>query len=914
MEDQTKLLQHLPYQGSAQEIVQQLTVHPETGLSAAEVEERRAKYGLNRLQEKKKEPLWKKVLAQLTDIMVIILIIASIISALTQDWIEAVVILAIVVINAVLGVVQEGKAEKALEALQKMAAPQARVLRDGNQLMLASEELVPGDIVLVEAGSIVPADMRLLDSSNLKAEEASLTGESVPVEKSAAFTTTESLGIGDRENMLFSSTAITYGRATGIVTGTGSATEIGKIATNLQEIQEEQTPLQKSLNHLGKWLAIICLVVCALVFIEEAWLDSSSAGLLEAFKTSVALAVAAIPEGLAAIVTIVLALGMKRMADQNAIVKRLLAVETLGSVDVICSDKTGTLTQNEMTVTKLYAGTNVYDVSGGGYAPYGEITAAGQITGSVKDDAVLQRLLLIGTMCNDARLVEMEGQWSILGDPTEGAMLSVGAKGGYLREEVWQKYNKAGDLPFDSDRKMMSVFVQGLEEQMLSLTKGAPDIVLDRCTHELTAAGVSALTAERRQEILAQNSAFARTALRVLAFAYRSHVGATAETEADVAEKDMIFVGLMGMIDPARPEARDAISVCREAGIRAVMITGDYKETAGAIAQDLGLLREGDGMLTGAELDQMSDEDLRNIVEHTSVYARVSPEHKVRIVAALRDKGHIASMTGDGVNDAPALKQADIGVAMGITGTEVAKGAADMILTDDNFATIVKAVEEGRVIYSNIRKFVGFLLSCNMAEILVIFITTMLVGIAPLEAIQLLWLNLITDSFPALALGREKGDPDMMRLKPRNKNEAIINKEMIGAIIVQSITIFAVVFAAFMIGNSGWLDVTVGGDLLREAKTMAFTTLIFSELLRAYSCRSERYSVFKIGFFSNKTMVWATVLSMVLLLLVLYVPILNLIFKTVPLGLQHWGVVLLLGGMPFLAGEIYKFFYHRTSC
>ena len=899
---------NLPYQGTAETIMSALQTESRTGLSAEEVSKRQAKYGPNSLQEKAKVTIWQKILQQLADVMVIILIIACLISAFTGDAIEAAVILVVVVINAVLGVVQEGKAEKALEALQKMAAPHARVLRDGRQTMLPAEELVPGDIVMLEAGDIVPADMRLIESRNLKAEEASLTGESVPVEKNAEFETSENLGLGDRQNMLFSSTAITYGRGMGVVTDTGNNSEIGKIAAKLQGIEEEQTPLQKNLNRLGKMLAIICLVVCAVVFVEEVVVDHSPTGILEGFKTAVALAVAAIPEGLAAIVTIVLAIGMKRMADQNAIAKRLLAVETLGCVDVICADKTGTLTQNEMTVTRIYVGNDLYEVSGGGYNPQGKFTLNGNEATLTAPDV---RLLEIGVLCNAAELVNEGEAWSILGDPTEGALLTAGAKAGITRDKLQADHRKLGELPFDSDRKMMSVFCDGYAEApVVSLTKGAPDIVLERCNTEMTADGVKPLTAERKAAIAQANSAMASTALRVLAFAYHDH--ADLASGESTAEQAMTFVGLMGMIDPARPEAGEAITVCNEAGIRAVMITGDYKDTAAAIARDLGLLRPGDGIVTGAELDEMSDADLEKIVDRTSVYARVSPEHKVRIVAALRNQGHIASMTGDGVNDAPALKQADIGVAMGITGTEVAKGAADMILTDDNFATIVHAVKEGRIIYSNIRKFVGFLLSCNVAEILVIFITTMVMGVAPLEAIQLLWLNLITDSFPALALGREKGDADIMRLKPRSKSEQIINREMIGAILVQSVSIFAAVFIAFLIGQNNQLFGGQFGDLL-EAKTMAFTTLIFAELLRAYSCRSERFNIWQIGFFSNKTMTGATLLSMALLLLVLYVPVLNVIFKTVPLDLLHWVIIIALGCVPFLAGEIYKLVFYRVK-
>lgn len=900
------------YRQTREAILEQWAVDPQYGLSAEQIAQQREIYGENRLAEKKKEPLWRKVLAQLLDVMVLILFAAGLLSAITGDWVESLVILAIVVVNAVLGVVQEGKAEKALEALHKMSAPRARVLREGQQQLIDAAELVPGDLVLLEAGDVVPADLRLLESSNLQAEEASLTGESVPVHKDANFIATSPLGLGDRANLVFSSTAITYGRGSGVVIGTGYQTEIGQIADKLQTIEQEQTPLQKSLNQLGKWLAVLCLIVCAIVFAEEAWLHPDAAGILDGFKTAIALAVAAIPEGLAAIVTIVLALGMKRMAEKHAIVKRLLAVETLGCVDVICSDKTGTLTQNEMTVTHFYVAGMDYTVEGIGYAPEGAVRS--QAGETVRPEALppaLQRLAEICTLCNDAQLQPDSSAkgWKILGDPTEAALLTLAGKLGVTRAALAAERPVVCDLPFDSDRKRMTVFCQGFEEaQTLSLTKGAPDLMLARCTEELLADGQrQPLTPARREALMAINSDYAHRALRVLALAYRAQ---PVNTETEVAESQMVFVGLVGMIDPARPEAKAAIAVCRQAGIRPVMITGDHRDTAAAIAMDLGLMQPGDQALTGAQLDEMSEAQLREAVAHTSVYARVSPEHKVRIVEALRQEGHIASMTGDGVNDAPALKQADIGVAMGITGTEVAKGAADMILTDDHFATIVDAVEEGRVIYANIRKFVGFLLSCNVGEILVIFITTLLTGIAPLTAIQLLWLNLVTDSFPALALGREAGDPDIMHQRPRSKTESIINAEMIGAILIQALTIFGAVFAAFWIGRAGWLG-DQSHDLLVEGRTLAFTTLIFSELLRAYSCRSERFSVFKIGFFSNKTMVMATLFSMGLMVLVLYVPFLNTLFKTVPLDLAHWSVVIGLGVLPFVAGELYKGIYNR---
>ncbi len=929
-----RLTSHEMYQGTSAEMLAKFNSDAEQGLSDALVQERLETYGANKLEDEKKESLLSKLINQFKDYMVLILVVAAIISGVLGDWVEAIVIIAIVLVNAVLGVYQEGQAEKAIEALQKMSSPQARVLRNGKQMLVDSQELVPGDVVLLEAGDVVPADLRLLESSNLKAEEASLTGESVPVEKDANFVASGKVGIGDRENMLFSSTSITYGKAKAVVVGTAHNTEIGHIATRLQGIKEEATPLQQNLNQLGKILGTLCLAVCAVVFIVGVLRGGE---ILDMFMTAVSLAVAAIPEGLQVVVTIVLALGMKRMADKNAIVKRLLAVETLGSVNVICSDKTGTLTQNEMTVKRIFVNNEIYEVGGVGYEPSGKIELDGSPI--AQNPPVLQRLFEIATLCNDAEISAKEdGSFQMLGDPTEGAMLTVAAKGGVTREQLLTVYPKTGDLPFDSERKMMSVFHKGFNEApVLSLTKGAPDLILERCTHEMTDAGKTPLTPARREEILSANTAFAKTALRVLAFAYKEQN----ETILEEAEQDMVFVGLMGMIDPARPEARDAIALCTRAGIRAVMITGDHKDTAVAIAKDLGLMHEDDRVFSGNELDDMSDEDLRGIVDHTAVFARVSPEHKVRIVSALRDNGNIASMTGDGVNDAPALKQADIGVAMGITGTEVSKGAASMILTDDNFATIVAAVKEGRVIFANIRKFVSFLLSCNVGEILVIFLSTLILGpnYAPLSAIQLLWLNLVTDSFPALALGQEKAEADIMDRPPRKRSENIINRDMIWTIVVQAIAIFIAVFAAFQIGRMLYPDVLATAiksaqELVTDpamlasqfsflpqagfvpshgARTFAFVALICAELLRAYSSRSDRHSVFSLGLFSNKSMVQATLVSTILLLMVIYVPVLDVIFQTIPLSLRDWGIIVPLALLPFFVGEIFKAVYYRGS-
>lgn len=906
-----------PYAHSNSDILSSLASDGEKGLTSAEAQKRLLEYGLNSLGEKKATPLWKRFLQQFADAMVLILIAAAVLSAFMalkeggfEGWIDVIVILSIVIINAVLGVYQEGKADQAIAALKRMSSPQSKVIRDGKQQVLASDQLVPGDLVILDAGDLVAADIRLLKQSSLKIEEASLTGESVPVEKNADTVLNEDCGLGDRENMAFMGTAVTYGRARGVVVGTANNTELGRIASKLQNIDESATPLQKNLTSLGKVLGIVCIIVCIIVFAVDVFVQGEAWD--NALMTAVSLAVAAIPEGLAAVVTIVLSIGMTRMASRNAIMRKLLAVETLGCVDVICSDKTGTLTQNEMTVTRLYDGRKTYDVSGIGYAPEGVITDDSGREAAA--EGVLKRLLQSGLLCSDAVIfAKDDGKYSCIGDPTEAALVTMAGKVGFVKEIANKEYPRVTELPFDSDRKMMTTYHRNIEpDKLLSFTKGAPDIILDRCVSIMTEEGVVPLTEEKRSEIRAVNHTFASKALRVLAFAYRIHepVEDTAGYADFGHESELVFLGLTGMIDPARPEVRDAIAVCKSAGIRAVMITGDYKDTAVAIAGDLGLMDGGYESLSGSELDQVSDEAFTEVCEKTAVYARVSPDHKVRIVSALQKDGHITSMTGDGVNDAMALKKADIGVAMGITGTDVAKNSADMILTDDNFATIVHAIEEGRIIYSNIRKFVGFLLSCNVGEILIIFIISLIptsliphIGV-PLTAIQLLWLNLVTDSFPALALGREKGEPDIMKQPPRKKTESIINRSMKISIAVQSLAIFAAVFISFVLG----LEVLFVNDAnpLVGARTMAFATLILAELFRAYSARSERISVFSLGLFSNKSMNMAVGFSTLLLLLVIYVPGVNRIFDNVALPAIAWIPILVLALLPFAASEINK--------
>ena len=683
-----------PFSKETESVIKELQTDIKAGLTKTEADKRLAKYGPNSLGEEKKVPLWKRFLGQFADAMVLILIGAAVLSAIMaikeggfSGWIDVIVILAIVIINAILGVYQEGKADEAIAALKKMSSPQAKVIRDNMQQMIDSDKLVPGDVVVLDAGDLVAADIRLTEASSMKVEEASLTGESVPVDKDATVVLEEDCGIGDRKNMLYMGTAVTYGRGRGIVVETGANTELGKIASRLSSIDNEETPLQKNLTKLGKILGIVCVAICLIVFVVDVFAQGEPWE--DALMTAVSLAVAAIPEGLAAVVTIVLALGMTKMASKNAIVRRLLAVETLGCVDVICTDKTGTLTQNEMTVRKVFDGEKSFDVTGIGYAPEGQIQDENET--KITPDAKLVRLLQACVLCSDAVTPKGEdGRYSCIGDPTEAALVALGAKSGLPKEETNKLYPRIAELPFDSDRKMMTTYHPNIiPGAIVSFTKGAPDIVLDRCIEYFDGQKNVPMTDEIKKRIAETNHGYATKALRVLAFAYRSFEGKS-EIEADFAhEADMCFIGLVGMIDPARTEVKDAMAICREAGIRAVMITGDYKDTAVAIANDLGMMDENSGSLSGAELDKVSDEDFQTVCETTNVYARVSPDHKVRIVTALKKNDHIASMTGDGVNDAMALKSADIGVAMGITGTDVAKNSSDMILTDDNFATIM---------------------------------------------------------------------------------------------------------------------------------------------------------------------------------------------------------------------------------
>ncbi len=909
---------------SVEEVLAALGSDAVAGLTEAEARQRLTAYGPNELQEKPPVSFWERLLDQLKGFVVIILLVAAVISALMGDWIEAAAIMAIVVLNAAIGVIQESKAEEALAALKKMAAPDAHVIRDGRRLTIPARELVPGDIVLLEAGNVIPADVRLIETINLKVDEASLTGESMPVSKRADLVLPPDTPLGDRRNCAFMSTMVTYGRGTGVVVATGMQTEIGLIAEMIQSFEEEVTPLQRKLDDLGRVLGIGSLAICGLVFVigvlrplllgQPVTLQDVA----DFFMVSVSLAIAAVPEGLPAVVTICLALGMRRMVRRHALIRRLPAVETLGSATIICSDKTGTLTQSEMTATRLWADGVSYEVSGRGYAPEGRFHRDGEAI-EPREEAILHQLLLAGLLCNDALLEEAEGGGHrMVGDPTEGALIVAAAKAGLTRKEAEAQFPRVGEIPFDSARKMMTT-IHRLEEALpvpvetpyVAMVKGAPDFVLEKSTHLLTAEGIIPLDAARRAEIAEANRAMASQALRVLGLAYRPLEVVEEEPKPETVERDLIFIGLVGMIDPARREVIPAVAKARRAGLRTVMVTGDYADTAAAIAREIGILRPEGRVLSGKELDAMSDEALEAIIDEVDVFARVAPQHKVRIVEALRKKGHIVAMTGDGVNDAPALKRADIGVAMGITGTDVSKQTADMVLTDDNYVSIVSAIEEGRSIYSNIRKFVYYLLSCNLAEIAIIFIATLVGWPVPLTAIQLLWLNLLSDGAPALALGLEQGDPDLMERPPRPPDEPVINREMALGVVVQTVAITATVLIAYWRGLH-WEHLS-GQQATTTAETMAFVTLVLSELLRAYTARSERYPIFRLGVFSNKWMQYAVGFSVALLLAVVYIPFLRPIFNTVPLTWAHWKLLIPLILIPSIAAELQKWWNFRRQ-
>jgi P-type Ca2+ transporter type 2C len=861
------------------------------GLTAPLVEAARTHYGFNELPAGEKESVILLFFRQFFSLLMIVLIIAAIVSGVMGEVVEAIAIIVIVVLAAVVGFIQEYKAEQALDALKKLAVPQASVIRDGVETPLPARELVPGDVILLKTGDAIPADGRLIESMNLTVDESMLTGESRASEKSSSDVLEEKTQIGDRRNMVFSGTTVQYGRGTAVVTGTGLATEIGKIASLLQTTTQRATPLQVTLDKLGRNLGIFSIVLAVAMSVLGIF---RGYGVVEMFIWGVAIAVAVIPEALPAVMTITLALGVRRMATQRALIRKLQAVETLGATSVICSDKTGTLTQNEMTVTKVATADRVMNISGSGYAPKGEFTADGS---AVADgDPVLLELLRAATLCNDAvyRQRSDERSWEMLGDPTEGALLVAAAKRGIMADAMRSLHPRMGEIPFSSERKLMTTLHRDGTD-LLACSKGAVEVVLERSTKVLTAEGPKSLTVERKNRIAELATVLAGEGLRVLAIASAHHAS---HFTGDPEEK-MVFLGLMAMQDPVRPEVKDAIVVCEHAGIRPVMITGDHRLTALAIGKELGILKHG-GVLTGQEIQELSDAELEAKVDNTDIFARIAPEHKLRIVNAFMNRGNVVAMTGDGVNDAPALKRADIGVAMGITGTDVSKEAADMILTDDNFASIVSAVKEGRSIFLNIRKYLVFLLSGNMGTVLALSIS-LLVGLPlPLVAVQVLFINFIMDGLIAISLGVEPPEPGIMRHRPRAVKEGMLSRQALLAIGVLGAAIGLACLAVYIVGLNLW------GYSHREAMSLFFASLIVARLANALNCRSLSESAFTAKRKANNTLVWGMLMTAVLTVAVLFVPAMNAPFQTLPLQMRDLGGAVVVGAIVLGVAEILK--------
>ena len=893
---------------TVEEVEKEFKTDIQNGLKESEIEEIRKNYGFNELKAAKKKSLIVKFLEQFKDFMIIILIIAAIVSgaisiAEGEAITDSIIILVVVIANAIIGVAQEAKAEKSLEALQKLSGHEAKVIRDGNTKVIPSRELVPGDIVVLDTGDFVPADLRIIDAVNLKAQESSLTGESVPVEKQAEKIEKEEVPIGDRTNMLFSSSLITYGRGKAIVTNTAMTTEVGKIAGMLSQTDEKETPLQQKLNGLGKTLGIVALVICLVIFVVGLIQGKPAVAM---FMTAVSLAVAAIPEGLAAVSTIVLAIGVQKMVKKNAIVKHLPAVETLGSSTVICSDKTGTLTKNQMTVQKMFVNNNVYD-----------LTSIDDIVKYENANQEIKLLVYNGMLCNDTKISD---DGTLTGDPTETALVDIALKLKFT-EKIYKDMPRVDEIPFDSERKLMTT-VHKINDKYIVFTKGGIDEILEICTSYVENGEHKVISKEYKDRLNDVNKQMATDALRVLGFAYKE---LDYKPKIEDMENNLTFVGMYGMIDPPREEARLAIEKCKKAGIKTVMITGDHKITATAIAKKLGILENDDEALTGAELDKISDEELEKNIRKYSVYARVAPEHKVRIVKAWQKNGEIVSMTGDGVNDSPALKQADIGCAMGIVGTDVAKEAADVILTDDNFATVVAAVEEGRRIYNNILKAIQFLLSSNIGEIVVLFLATVgttfiakwfgITDISHLEIllpIHILWINLVTDSLPALALAFDPANKDIMERKPLKPSRGIFTKSFVFRIIYQGIMIGLLTLAAFMVGLAT-TKTPIDGLTLDESKikigqAMAFIVLALSELVHVFNIRDNKNSILKTNIFSNSKLILAITVSAALMLIVLFIPALRNIFGMPILPTDNIIEIICLVFAPILIVEIFKLF------
>ena len=861
------------------------------GLTQEQVEKRLAENGRNQLTEKKRKSLAIRFLEQFKDFMIIVLLVAAMIAGfLAHEWPDAFIILAVVILNAIFGVFQEAKAEQAIDALKEMATPDAHVRRDGEIVTIKSEELVVGDIVLLEAGDIVPADLRLLESAALKIEESALTGESVPVDKTVDTLTDPESGIGDRTNMAFMNSNVTYGRGVGVVTGTGMQTEVGKIAGMLNQADETTTPLQMNLSQLGKSLTIMILIIAAIVFVVGYLRHAQSP--INMLLTAISLAVAAIPEGLPAIVTIILALGTQKMVKRKAIVRKLPAVETLGSTDIIASDKTGTLTMNQMTVEKIFTNNQLQDA--GATLPADNLT------------------LKIMNLANDTK-IKADGE--MIGDPTETALIAYGRDKDFDINAALAAEPRVAEVPFDSERKLMTTIHQQADGQFLMTTKGAPDELLKRVTHYIDAQGVvQPMDDAERQLLLDTNHGLAKQALRVLALAYKVLPSVPATVDPTI-ETDLIFAGLVGMIDPERPEAKQAVTDAHSAGIRTLMITGDHRDTAEAIALRLGIITPEEdadaAVITGAELDQMDDQEFAKKVTQYAVYARVAPEHKVRIVKAWQKHGKVVAMTGDGVNDAPALKSADIGIGMGITGTEVSKGASDMVLADDNFSTIVIAVKEGRKVFANIQKSIQYLLSANLGEVLTLFMMTVL-GWQILQPVHILWINLVTDTFPAIALGVEPTEPGIMNQKPRGRKSNFFSGGVFQAIIYQGLLEGGITLAVYALAITFPVH-QASGLAHADALTMAYATLGMIQLFHAFNVKSVHQSIFTVGFFKNKAFNWAVLASFILLAATIMIPGLNGLFHVSHLDLYQWGIVLAASFMLVVIVEIVKFFQRRAA-
>lgn len=895
------------------DILKLLTVEPTLGLSTDDVLLRRNEAGFNVLSEAAPVPLWKKLLAQFSDLVIWILIFAALIAGLMGEWIDTFAILAIVLLNGIIGFMQEERAERALASLQKLSSPMARVLRNGEMQLLPASELVSGDCILIEAGDNVPADCRLLTSFSLQVQEAALTGESVPVDKDANCSLQENASLGDRRNMIYMGTVTAAGKATAVVVQTGMKTELGQIAGMLNRSERELTPLQKRLAELGKVLVGVCLIIVVVIFALQLMRGGK---VLEMLLVSVSLAVAAVPEGLPAVVTMTLALGLQRMVKRHALVRKLPSVETLGSVTVICSDKTGTLTRNEMTVREIVTASQSVRVTGAGYSPHGEFLRVDDSNSSsdgkpvaetkinAQEDPELLPLLTASARCNNATIHQKDGEgdgWQVIGDPTEGALLVVAMKAGIQAHDSKEKI--LSEIPFDSNRKTMSVVIQSADGRIVMHSKGAPEMILGKCVRERRGYTEVELTGERRREIIKTSSLLASRAYRVLALAYRDQTSLESEINE---ESGLVFAGLVGMIDPPRDEARVAVEKCRVAGIRPVMITGDHPETALAIARELHIADDQSHVMSGLELDEATTEQLEKDVESVSVFARVSPEHKLRIVKALKARGQIVAMTGDGVNDAPAVKAADIGIAMGVTGTDVTKEASDMILMDDNFASIVSAVEEGRGIFDNIRKFIHFLLSCNTSEVLLMFIAVLAGWPVPLMAIQILWINLVTDGLPALALGMEPPEKDIMNRPPRSPEQAVLTKQSGMLILCHGLLIACVTLAGF------WLVYERKETQLVAARTVTFAVAAFSQLFFAFGCRSHRYTMPELGVFSNLWLFGAVAVSVLLQLSIMTIPWTQKVFEVTTLLPREWLLVLLLSVIPVTVIELLKIVaFHR---